>query len=343
MSNSLQYIGLDMGRSAVKVVARAGDKDFHVSFPSAVMEAARSLVFEDLAASAEADTVTVAGQDFWTGETALRQGISQDPIGRSDEWVSSRIHDALTLSAIQRLDAQGLNFDPGKATIVLGVPSRVLRDRRDLVASLRDQVARLLTRKSVSPRVIVLAQPMGVIAAHTMSEDGQAKDGFDLEQQSFAVIDVGQYTTDYVAVVEGVPIVDAADSSEGVEVIALQVKEKLAAMGFELGARDLQRMMLNPKIRKRGQDIDLKPLIQEAVDMVLAPKIIQVAKGVFRRQLLQDVDAVLVAGGGAPWVVSQIKADPDMIHAVQVANPREAVADGFARMAAAIGQEVASA
>ena len=45
-----QYIGLDMGRSAVKVVARKGDKEFHVSFPSAVMEAARSLVFDDLAA-----------------------------------------------------------------------------------------------------------------------------------------------------------------------------------------------------------------------------------------------------------------------------------------------------
>lgn len=338
-----QFIGLDMGRSAVKVVARKGDKEFHVSFPSAVMEAARSLVFDDLAASAEADTVTVAGQDYWTGETALRQGIDREPIGRSDEWVTTKTHDALTLSAIQRLNDAGLKFNPAKATVVLGVPSRVLRDRRDLVASMRDQVIKLLSDGKSSPQVIVLAQPMGVIAAHTMTPDGQAKEGFDLDRQSFAVIDVGQYTTDYVAVVEGVPIVDAADSSEGVEVIALQVKEQLGEMGFDLGARDLQRMMLNPKIRKRGQDIDLKPMIQGAVASVLAPKIIQVAKGVFKRQLLQDVDSVLIAGGGAPWVVDQIKVDPDMVHAVQVENPREAVADGFARMAAAIGEGAGNA
>lgn len=337
-----QWIGLDLGRSAVKVCAMLGSNRINLSFPTAVMPAARSLVFDELEESAAADSVMLNGMSYWTGATALRQGIDKAPVGRTDEWLIQTDHDALLLSAVKRIRAAGIEFDPGRAVITVGVPSRVAKERRDLVKRVRERVGELLGDGKAKPLVNVVAQPIGVIAAYTMTDGGDVKDGADPDSHSYAVIEIGQHTTDFAAVVEGEPIVSAADSSEGVEVIAAHVLDSLRSElkqdDLELGVRDLQIMMTSPTKKVRGQTINLRPMIERAVADVLAPKILAKAKEVFGRQLLQSADAILLAGGAAPWVYTLIKTDPLLGHTVMLENPREAVAEGFARLAAAVAK-----
>lgn len=331
-----QFIGLDLGRSAVKLVARGPNGvEVRIAFPSAVMKAPPSLVYREVEQSAASDTVVMDGETLWTGETALKQGVDQEPIGRSDEWVVGKAHDALVLSAISRLNEAGFNFDPARAVITLGVPSRVAKDRRDILIALKANVLKRLSTGKDRPMINVIAQPVGVIASHALAHDGEPREGQDPDTHSFAVIEVGQYTTDYCAVLEGEPIVSATESSEGVELVAMHVAAALREQGLELGPRNLQRMMLTPTINARGKQIDLRPLIAQAVKDHLLPKTLETARAVFRSQLLQESDAVLVAGGGAGLIYELLKKDPQFTHAVQVAAPREAVADGFSRLSAA--------
>lgn len=327
------FIGLDLGRSAVKAYARQDGKTFSVLFESAVAKA-RPVVFDSLQASAEADTVSHKNQDYWTGKTALIQAMGADPLGRNDDWILGIEHEVLIVAAIERLKAKGLNFEPGDAYITIGVPSRVFRERRDLVSGVRANTIAALTTASGAPTVIVQPQPLGVIARHTLDEDGYQQEGRDMTTDSFAVIEIGQFTADYSAVVKGLPVIEATDSVEGVELIVNHVRSQLHNEGAQLGATDVQALLASPKIKIRGQIRDLSPWINEAINQILLPKVITAAKNTFNPMLLQSVDAILIAGGGAPIVFDGIKADPAMCHAELIETPREAVADGFARLSA---------
>lgn len=343
-----QFLGIDLGRSAVKAVARYGSKTFTTIFPSAVVKA-KPIVFQELMESAAADTVLFKGDDYWIGKTALVQGIGSEPVGRNDDWVTGPEHDILVLAAVQKLISEGLNFQAGKAHITLGVPSRVFKERRELVNTIRRNIIALLSNASGKPSVYIHAQPMGVIARHTLDVQGFTAEGRDLAHDSFAVIEVGQFTTDFSAVIKGQPMIDATDSTDGVELVTNHVRSRLRDEGIHLATLDMQSLLANPTMKVRGEVKNLEPSIREGIDQVLMPKIMAAARSIFNPMLLQTADAILLAGGGAPIILAGIKAMPQMSHAIQLENPREAVADGFARLSAlmhatqATAQEVAHA
>lgn len=327
------FIGIDLGRSAVKVVARQGDRTISFMFPSAVTKA-QAVVFDQLVERASRDTVELRGETYWTGDTSLMQNWGSDPVGRNDDWVSGVQHDVLVASALKRLEAEGLEYDPADAFITLGVPSRVFRDRRDLLRAVRENSAAVLARDGVAPKVSVQAQPIGVIACHTLTADGYSQPGRSLEKDSYAVVEIGQFTTDFTAVVKGLPIIEATASCEGVELVVGHIRSKLREEGITLGNVDLQTLITQKSIRVRGQDRDLSDLIDQGIKLVLLPKIMETLKVSFNPVLLQSVDQVLVAGGGAPLVYPVLKEMPHVSHAFMVENPRNAVSDGFARLSA---------
>jgi plasmid segregation protein ParM len=332
-SQTSQFIGIDCGRSGVKVVAYKDGQRFAVVFPAAVMERPRALAFDDLAEKTAADTVEIGLTSYWTGETALTQVTTdQSAIGRSDDWVTKVEHDVLILSAINRLNAAGFGFDPKEASIVIGVPSRVAKDGKDIVRQMTENTTKLLEKAfGKAPRLEAIAQPMGVMTSHCV--DTQGKEIIDPSNASFLVVDVGQFTTDLVAVKEGVAISNAAESCQGIEAIAAYVRTELKAQGLVMGVHDLHRLMQHQKIKVRGQVIDLKPMIDDAVKKVLSPKIIATIRTVFGELLIQNATNILVAGGGAPVMIDYLKAEQDMPHAICVENYREAVADGYAKLA----------
>mgnify|MGYP002682627757 CR=1 FL=1 len=100
----LPFIGIAVGRSAVKAIARQGSRTFSVMFPSAVC-IAQAVPFEEIAAAAAVDSVELDGQTYWTGETALTQHWGGEAIGRNDDWVMGLQHDVLVAAALKRLQA----------------------------------------------------------------------------------------------------------------------------------------------------------------------------------------------------------------------------------------------
>ena len=336
------HIGIDLGRSAVKVVARQGDRTISFMFPAAVTRA-QAVVFDQLAERANRDTVELRGETYWTGDTALMQSWGAEPLGLTDDWVSGYHHDVLVASALKRLEAEGLEYDPAEAFITLGVPSRVFRDRRDLLRIVRVNSSAVLSRDGQAPKVFVHAQPMGVIARHTLTDEGYSLPDRSLEKDSYAVVEVGHFTTDFTAIVKGLPIIEATASCEGVYLVAGHIRTKLREEEITLGNVDLQTLVTQKAIRVRGQDRDLSTLIEQGIHSVLLPKIMESFRSAFNPTLLQSVDQVLVAGGGAPIVYPGLKATPQASHALLVDDSRHAVADGFARLSAlmSLAREVA--
>ena len=334
------FIGLDVGRSTVKGVAHFESKDSpevlstaSCIFPTSVAKA-RPLIFESLMSGAQADTVTFDGEDYWTGGTAIVQAMGADPLGRSDTWILSKEHDILIKSAVSRLMAQGMPYQPENAFVALGVPSRVFRERQDLVAALRKATAQALAVNDIEPAVFVHAQPLGVIAAHTLDPDGFTKEDRDIENESYAVVDVGQYTTDLSAVVRGEPVIEATASCEGMELISNHLRAHLRTLDLEFPLLDLATLLANPQLRARGKTHDLKECLDEAISQVLVPKIISAITETFNPVLLQSVDTILIAGGGAPVVFAALKRHPKLLHAQIVEDPRWSISEGFARLAA---------
>jgi plasmid segregation protein ParM len=329
----LPFIGIDVGRSAVKAIARQGSRTFSVMFPSAVC-IAQAVPFEEIAAAAAVDSVELDGQTYWTGETALTQQWGGEAIGRNDDWVMGLQHDVLVAAALKRLRADGLEYD-GSGVVNLGLPSRVFTGRRDLAEGIVGNARRILSGHR-TPDVYVHAQPMGVIACHTLEPDGYMREGVSLEDGSFAVIEIGQFTTDFTAVLKGEPIIHATASCEGVELIINHLRGQLRLEGVQLPHSDVERLIAGGSIRVRGKDLDIRPMLDEAITKVFVPRIIDNAKRTLSPALLQSADSVLVAGGGGTLAMPGLARNPMFSHAVLVANPRMAVADGFARLSAMV-------
>ncbi|MEW9139945.1 hypothetical protein AB2664_30420, partial [Bacillus wiedmannii] len=100
-------IGLDIGRSAVKVVSHASGLFDRFLFPSDVCEAFH-IADEATAAEAANETVAVEGRTYFTGETARLQGGRGTNIGMDDDWIEKPGYKALVASALARLKARGV-------------------------------------------------------------------------------------------------------------------------------------------------------------------------------------------------------------------------------------------
>jgi uncharacterized hydantoinase/oxoprolinase family protein len=260
--------------------------------------------------------------------------MGSDPLGRNDDWVASKEHDILVASTLARLQAQGLNTDEANVTMTLGVPSRVFRARSDLVKAIVQNTHKACASRGFNARIFVHAQPLGVVASHTLMDTGHTKASANIDEDSFAVVDVGQFTTDLCAVVKGEPIIEATESCEGLEILVNHVRSRLREKGFGLGSVDIKTILDNPKIKIAGEIIDVSPWITEAIHDALLPKIINTIRDTFNPILLQTVDSVLIAGGGAPIVFNELKSDSRLRHAKLVDDHRWAIADGFARLSA---------
>lgn len=323
------WAGIDLGRSAVKVVARQGQQKAGLMFPSAVVRA-KQVVFDQLRAKAADDTVELGTETYWTGDTALMQNWTAEATGREDDWVAKPAHDVLIRSAMDRLARAGMKVD-GPAFVTIGVPSRVFRERRDLVRVVHANTVAVLGKQA---EVFVQPQPFGVIANYTLDEEGFNAPGKAMDRDSYVVVEVGQFTTDFAAVVKGQPVIDATASTDGLELVVNHIRSRLRDRDIEIGNLDMQTLMVERNLRIRGQSVDLGPFIEEGIHDVLMPKIMEAFRATFPPVLLQTADKVLVAGGGAPIVIEGLHRFKQAEHAEMLSEPRMAVADGFARLSA---------
>lgn len=207
-------IGLDVGRSAVKAVAFAQGESYHLTFPS-IVSPAIGISDETTARRAAIETVEIEGKQFFTGDTARLQGSPGANAGLSNDWINTPEYQALVASTMKRFEAMGV---PGldKPLLVIGTPANLFSSQQ---ARLKE-----VTERVVKAEMRVLPQPMGAycdfyldekglpIRSHITDASGRTK--------SWAVIEVGHFTTDFLLMLEGQYVERGAGTCEGLNFAA---------------------------------------------------------------------------------------------------------------------------
>ena len=323
-------IGLDIGRSAVKVVANAGGLYYRLTFPSLVCPAFH-LSDDAERDRAEKETVEIEGKRYFTGDTARVQGGVSVSAGLSHDWIKGPEYMALVASALKRLAQMSV---PGLDSpyLVIGTPSKTYGQQKDILAE--------QTAKVVPAEMKVLPQPMGAYLSFFMDQRGLPLKDRQFKSngapRSWAIIEIGHYTTDFWLMREGRPVERVADSCEGVHFAAERLERLLDTKGIESNLLSAEEALRTGLIVDMGEK-EVKKEAAEAVDFV-TQKIWGKAKALLSTEV-RTLDGVLLAGGGAPLFFESMKAE--WSHTILLDNPRMAVADGFCRYG--VGQLVRKA
>ncbi|MDR9837009.1 MULTISPECIES: ParM/StbA family protein [Herbaspirillum] len=308
-------VGLDIGRSAVKVCAYAEGKYYEVIFPSVVTEGF-TLSDEGTARKADLDTVELEGKVYFTGDTARLQGNAASNSGLVDDWHATTDYRVLIASALKRLAAQGV-MGLGDAYLIIGAPSKLYRTKKEQIIE--------ATRK-VCPAAIIklLPQPMGAFLYH-----GMDKTGLPIVERmkvpGVAVVDVGHYTTDFLLLLEQQNIERAAESCEGISIGAGHLARLLAEGGYEVSLLEASEAIHKKQIFQYGQVIDVTGQVEAALSFI-SQKIISGAESALSKDV-RKANWILIAGGGAEVVYPHLRAK--WPNCVLLPDARMSVAKGF--------------
>jgi len=318
-------IGFDVGRSSVKIVAaRAGVRQ-ELLFPSAVCPAF-TINDEQGAARAAAETVFVDGRNYFIGETALLQGGDDLSGGLRDDWVYSEQHAALFLGGLKKLSTTGMTGIE-TALIVVGLPGALYASQK---AGLGQALGKLVPRAEIR----VMPQPMGPYQELVFTADGQESQGVNADDDSYAVIEVGQYTTDFALLLHGHTIENAFGSCDGMRIAAEHLQRSLRQAQFAVSMAEATNLLQTKTLKNFGERIDVSDHVNRAVEP-LAAQIVDKANQLIGKSA-RSLDGVIVAGGGAPLVLGTLqKAWP---HARLSDNSRFSVAEGFCRYSLAFSR-----
>jgi plasmid segregation protein ParM len=311
-------IGFDVGRSSVKIVAARDTERKELLFPSAVCPA--FTINDDRgAARAATETVFVGGKYFFIGETALLQGGDDLSGGLRDDWVYSEQHAALFLGGLNKLKATGIS-GVDSALIVVGLPGALYASQK---AGLRQELGRLVPRAEIR----VMPQPMGPYQQLVFTAEGLESGQINADDDSYAVIEVGQYTTDFALLLHGHTIENAIGSCDGMRIAAEHLQRSLRQSQFAVSMAEATDLLRTKTLKNFGERIDVSDHVIRAVEP-LAAQIVDKANQLIGKSA-RSLDGVIVAGGGAPLVLSTLqKAWP---HARLSDNSRFSVAEGFCR------------
>jgi plasmid segregation protein ParM len=314
-------VGLDVGRSAVKVAAFSNGQIYHLTFPSLVCLSIE-LSDENSIRAAELETVVVDGLKYFTGDTARLQGGAATSVGLSNDWTETPEYLALVLSAFKRLHCMGVT-DLDSSYIVVGTPAALYGKQRDRLEE--------LTRKAVpNADVKALSQPMGAYLSFFLAPNGvpvyeRFKDAKG-RKKSWAVIDVGHFTTDFLLMKEGVHIDRKSESCEGIFLAAEHLARILSAKGIDASPVDCEASLRTREIQHFG----IKDVTEEVADAAnfVVSKIMTKTNALLFAEAAK-VDGILLAGGGAEIIHESLA--KQWPHIMLLPDARMAVAEGFCR------------
>lgn len=305
-------VALDVGRSATKLSFRTAEGQVvNDMFPSVAVPAF-TISDEIEAIRAQKDTVIVGGREYYVGRTALIQGGEHDN-ALSDTWTYSPEHMALIKAGLMKAKA------PENAVVILGLPARLHREQKDKLRS--------LVQEETGHTVRVIPQPMGPYQSYILDENGKTVSGRSL-RDSYACIDVGRYSTDMILMLDGHWIEQSSDSCRGVIVALEYLRRALSKENIELGYAEGEEALRTKTIRDFGKQRDIREYIDPALTD-LQNEVIETALRLIGKRA-RKIDGVIVAGGGAQFVVPGLKTR--WPHTIAADNPRYAVAEGMRRM-----------
>lgn len=316
-------IGLDLGRSAIKMVASWKDnedrKAARLTFPSAVAPA-RRLVGVDELRVAQSETVVVDGQAFFVGQTATLQGGDRMQGGFTDDWLFTPAHGALLQGAIQKATLAGVP-DADTADIVVGLAGRSFVPSHDAYLT-------ALRKHLPKASATIYPQPLGPFFRLLLDEGGREARP-ELLSQKWVIVEIGQFTTDFAVLVDGAAIEEKYTSANGMRRVAEQLaREITTTKGISnLSMPELTETLEKGTIEVMGRQVSVADELQRAVQP-LVQEILE-SGGAVMGDYLRRATGVLVAGGGAPLICPWLARE--WSHAVISEDPRFSVAEGFVR------------
>lgn len=313
-------IALDAGRSAFKVIAYAQGVLQEFTIPSLVTPW-EQISDDGQAASAENETVEVYGHRYFCGDSARLHSGATMTVGLSDEWHDSTEYRALCLAAIKKLSLRGV---PGLVDplIIVGTPAKLYQAHR-----FKHQE---ITSQTINGTVKALSQPMGAYLSYLMDDRGlPIRDRMyreDGSKRSYGIIEIGHYTSDFILIREGAPIDTSFKTCEGMHMASDKLMQILTNKGFsnQTPVKCTTSLMTRTS-RLREQNVHIGAEVTEAAKYV-ADRIVRTAVNTFSSER-DELDGLLIAGGGAPLIFSHLK---DVLHnVVLLDDPRMSVAKGY--------------
>jgi plasmid segregation protein ParM len=289
-------VGLDIGHSAVKMTFDADEGVQRAIFPSLACPAFK-INNPDEAQKSRSETVEVHGQEWFVGDTARIQAQAELASGLTEGWIESREHAALVKMAQRIVDQRGSKSAKSRLWI-LGLPVGQFALQRERLAAI------MVDLLPSSDRVKVLQQPDAAYFTHVYNRDGVPKPEVDIDNESWAVVDIGYYSTDFVLFEQGRYVEAASGRYAGVRDIAENVKRALSQQGIERSLVDVERALVRQDLMHRGERIDISPLVQKAVAQLFARLLDESARLMGRR--IDAINGILVAGGSAEMLASEM-------------------------------------
>lgn len=309
MPFGMASIGIDVGHSAVKIAASMLHaphlaQRWTDTIKSVVMPAVE-LTETDSARDALRDTVTVNGQKYYVGDTALTQSQPVNFSGEARDWIATTTHDALITAAYQRALA-GIGVEPRVIHLALGLPTAFFASQKE---SLKARVTALLLPLMMPGQrleIIVAAQSTLPIKNRQHCDDGTPDPMYSPATHSYAVIDVGHFTSDFSVLLGRQYLEIGGDSVAGANGVYSALRAKFNALDYGTGLGVVNSAMTTGFVRQYGELVDVRDL-RDAAIQPLRDAIVNRAQSIIGPHV-RELNQVIVTGGIAPLVVDAVKA-----------------------------------
>jgi len=319
MSTPSAVIGHDIGHSAVKTTAISKTGSIVKLLIPSVVCSAFSISDEAEAKRAEAETVVIDGRAFFIGDTARTQGGSSVSSGLTEDWIDSPEHAALLVGSLNKLANHGV--DTSNPDLVLGLPTHLFTRQK---ARLAEIVRRNVTANDIK----IIPQSMGPYYEFMLTADGLPAQGRSVDSESWGVVEIGYFTTDFMLVQEGRWVERASGVCSGVRVAAEHLVRLLAERNITIDLVEAEEALRTGFIRDFGKKHDVSDLAKAAADLIVTEVIDTAAR--LMEPFARRIDGVIVAGGGGALCYPLIKGR--WPHAILATDSRFSVSEGMRRI-----------
>lgn len=322
-------IAIDGGHSMFKVrAARSSTPDARISLqiPTVVMPAI-ALTNEQTRLRAEAETVELDGRKYFFGETALRQGRSEVFTGQNTNWIENTQHDVLVLGAWRKV-MHAVGSIPARIHLVMGLPAKYFGAQKDI---LRKRTIALLTPRLLpgqTLRVMVQSQADAPLQWISIQRNGAMNKQRDLDSESWGVIEIGHFTTDFALSERGSMMEYAVASCPGMHLVYDALSCAMAAERLPTALDVVETAVRTRAIKLYGKPRDVGPLL-DAAKSGFESTVLDEADRIFGEKAAV-LDGIVVGGGGAELLFAKLR--ERFPNAICGDEPRMMVAEGFCRL-----------
>lgn len=323
--------GIDCGRSALKLVAFNSAnplEKIQLVLPNALMPMPAISDPSTLAAIA-LDRIQLGETGYLGGPSAETLGDSGNvPQGMSDAWFSSAEHAAMVGIALNHLTSRDPRCVPGNGSVMFGLP--VSATKKDNGLAYKGSISAHLGMISPSVRLgrlEVSSQARGPMFDYMLGDRGEIV--HDLSSQTWAVVEIGHYSTDCMVVRKGLYLEREHTSLPGMRLAADYVQQELRRTGADGNYSQVRSVIETGRYMHRQESVDARQIRDAAV--IRLARELRVDLAPLLSAHLNTLDGVILAGGGAELLAHHLS---DVLpNALVPTQPRFSVARGFAKAA----------